>query len=538
MSTGQLLSVLKTMGFVRKAYQPVSEYLRVEGALATRYGNVPCEVHIDRTFHKFPIVNLSHPLPERLLPIAPHIGPNGNLCYIASGAAVVDIYSPINQTLAALERAAEVLDQIMAGECVEDLQEEFYAFLPHGALYTDLANPETGRISMLSLVGGLGLVCTDDIARTQAKFSGLSRRFSEFTGVTEKITTRQVPRPLIDAWPPETVGEMLRWQSKLDDACRRKIQASIVKAYRAQEDLMAMVIESPTSQYAIAVLDLQKCKRPTNTNQSIPIFQARVMLMQVIQMDDSYLVQRNIPKRKTLAGLTITQIGCGTIGGYLADMLVKAGAGSGGGTLRLIDFDTLQPGNIGRHRLGENHLAANKAEALVAELKIGMTSTNVCAVPYDVRTVNLAGSDLIIDATGEQALGHWLAGLGSKSSAPTPLIHLWIDGPGTAVRALTKTHTSEGCFRCLCDYEREGEFLSVVGGVSPVFAGEGCEGPYVPFPASVSVQAAALGLDTALAWVGQDTWPNLSTRVISRAHDPLDADVSILPRPRCPACSS
>lgn len=538
MSTGQLLSILKTMGFDRKAPQSFTEYLTVEGALATRYGNVLCEVHIDRTFHDFPIVNLSDPLPACLLPIAPHIGPKGNLCYIASSAAVVDIYSPINQTLAALERAAEVLDQIMAGERVDDLQEEFYAFLPDGALYTDIANPETGRISMLRLDGGSGLVCTDNIARTQAKFSGLTREFSEFTGITKKITTRQPPRPLIDEWPPQTVGEMLQWQSKLDDACRRKIQASIVKAYRAQAALMALVIESPTSQYAIAVLDLQKCKRPKKTNQSIPIFEARVMLMQVIRMDDRYLVQRNIPNRKTLAGLNINLVGCGTIGGYLADMLVKAGAGSGGGALRLIDFDTLQPGNIGRHRLGENHLAANKAEALVAELKIGMTSANVRAVPYDVRTVNLAGADLIIDATGEQALGHWIAGLVQKSSAAVPLIHVWIDGPGIAVRALTKTHASEGCFRCLCDYERDGEFLSVAGGVSPVFAGEGCEGPYVPFPASVSVQAAALGLDTVLAWVGQDAWPNLSTRVISRAHDPLDADVSILPRAGCPACSS
>lgn len=538
MSTGQLLSVLKPRGFVRKAPQLLPEYLTVEGTLSTRFGNVPCEVHIDRTFHKFPIINLLPPLPERLLPIAPHIGPKGNLCYIASGAAVVDIYSPINQTLAALERAAEVLDQIMAGERVGDLQEEFYAFLPHGALYTDLANPETGRISMLSLNGGRGLVCTDDIERTQAKLSGLAQRFSEFTGITEKITTRQPPRPLINAWPPETVGQMLQWQSKLDDACRRKIQASIVKAYRAQEDMIAMVIESPTSQYAIAALDLQKCKRPTKTNQGIPIFEAPVLLMQVIQLDDRYLVQRNIPKRRTLAGLNINQVGCGTIGGYLAEMLVRAGAGSGGGTLRLIDFDTLQPGNIGRHRLGENYLEANKAEALATELKIGMTSANVCAAPHDVRTVNLAGSDLIIDATGEQAIGHWLAGLGQRSSTPTPLIHVWIDGPGAAVRTLTKTHASEGCFRCLCDYEREGDFLSVVGGVNPIFAGEGCEGPYVPFPASASVQAAALGLDTALAWVGQEAWPSLATRVINRAFDPLDADLSILPRPGCPACSS
>jgi hypothetical protein len=403
-STAQLLNVLGPMGFRRKKPQVYADYLTVEGALKTRFGEVPCVVHIDRMFHAFPIVNLIQPLPKRLLPVAPHIGPDGNLCYIATSAAVVDIYNPIGQTVAALRRAAEVLDQIMANERVDELQEEFYAFLRDGALYTDIANPETGQISTLGLNGWRGLVCTDDVARTRAKFSQLATEISEFSGITEKITTKRAPRPLINAWPPTTLGELLHWQSKLDDACRRKIQARIVRAYRAKHNVIAVVIESPLSQYAIVVYDLQKYGRSSTSDQGIPIFEAPIAMLQVIRMDDRYLVQRNIPGRKTLAGLTIAQIGCGTIGSYLADMLMKAGAGSSSGELQLIDFESLQPGNIGRHRLGENHLEQNKAEALAVELKAGMSSANIRAFPVDARTVNLAGVDLIIDATGEQAL--------------------------------------------------------------------------------------------------------------------------------------
>ena len=236
-------------------------------------------------------------------------------------------------------------------------------------------------------------------------------------------------------------------------------------------------------------------------------------------------------------------IGCGTIGGYLADLLVKAGAGTGGGELQLIDNQKLAPGNIGRHRLGANRLELNKAQGVVAELKIGMPSANLIALPEDAFSVNLTGFDLIIDATGEQGLGNWLAGQQangrlSNGGWQTPLLHVWIEGAGEAVRTLLKQHRSEGCYRCVCDYETEQRFLSVVGGVRPVLAGGGCEGQYVAYPASVSVQAAALGLDTALAWVGATLWGSLSTRVISRTRDPATGDVTILPRPGCPACGS
>src|SRR5690606_27551117 len=103
-----------------------------------------------------------------------------------------------------------------------------------------------------------------------------------------------------------------------------------------------------------------------------PIYGAPVMLMPIARLDDRYIVSRNIPGQETLSGKRILLIGCGTIGGYLADMIVKAGAGAGGGELRLADNQPLAAGNIGRHRLGMNRLDINKAEGLVAEIKVGM----------------------------------------------------------------------------------------------------------------------------------------------------------------------
>lgn len=528
----QLLVALKSIGFQRSTEQQGTTFLIVEGNLKTRFGEVPCRAFIYRSFDSFPLVQLT-PVPECLLPIAPHIGAGGFLCYIAKSTAVVDIFDPIGQTLAVLEQAARVLDQIMAGERVDDLAEEFFAYWPGDLLYVDVEGRQSGPGVLLE--GGCSYAISDDPKRTLAKLAHLPGSLKELAVVVDRVTTRALPRPVPDAWPPKTVKDLLVWQGQLDDACRRKIEARIVKAYRRNWNFAFIVIDSPTMPYAFSTPGLQNIPRGSSRDQRLPIYDVPIRLFQLIRIDDVYVTERNIPGHTTLARKRIAMVGCGTIGGYLGEMLVKAGAGTGGGELMLVDNQLLEPGNLGRHRLGGDKLFLPKATALADEIKRVMPASNVRPIDVDAREVNLEGFDLLVDATGEQALGQRLAANHSKK---TPILHVWIEGAGVAVRSYIGRHPSEGCYRCLCDYEYRGDFMAVEGGVEPLFAGEGCEGPYVPFSASVSVQAAALGLDTAMAWVGRKDWPGLSTRVVSRAHEAATADCTILRYPGCPACAS
>lgn len=534
------------MGFRRLSRQTYPGYLHLEGALNTRFGAVPCDIRIDREFRSFPDVILKSPLPPSLLPVAPHVLATGELCYVASSSAVFDIYRPITQTIAALRRAAEVLDRIMAHELVADLAEEFYACWRGSYCYADIENPNSSEVLLLSLGHRKGFVISDCAERTKAKFAHRVDKVVERVGIAAKITTKVPPRPLINAWPPQTVKALLDWQAALDPNCRRKILKRLIEGYRRGANIYVVVLDTPAGQIGALIRDLQRYPWKATKYQNTPIFGAPIELMRIVRLDDQYIIARNIPRQETLSGKRILLIGCGTIGGYLADMLVKAGAGIGGGLLRLVDNQLLTAGNIGRHRLGVNHLGVNKAEGLVAEIKVGMPSANVTALPADAYSLALNGFDLIVDATGEQALGQWLAGQqtakymkGAREGKTfTPLLHVWIEGSGEAVRSLLRQRPSEGCYRCLCDYEAEGQLLSVIGGIRAVLAGGGCEGQYVAYPASVSVQAAALGLDTALAWVSQKPWTSLSTRLISREHDLMGGDVTILPKRGCPACAS
>lgn len=530
----QLLRALEARGFQNSDSQLTPGWLTVTGALSTRFGPVLCEVLIDRSHQLHPRVRLLQ-TPAQLQPIAPHIMAGGVLCYVAASTEVVDIFDPIGHTLLSLDRAAFVLDRVMAKELVEDLVEEFFTYWVSDIwCLSDVERKESGELALLAL-GGL-MVFTDDVNRSKEKLQGLGSHVIHSKTKVVQIRTDAKPRPSQRAWPPRTVADILSWQQELDDQCRKKIKRHILAAYQAGQGELLIIIETPTMPYGFLVSDLQDVSaKGLNRVTSEPIYDRPIVPVNLSRIDDQYLVQRNTPAMKSLAGKRIALVGCGTIGGYLAEMLVKGGAGSLGGELILVDNDLLMPSNLGRHRLGFNSIFALKAKALQEEFKHIMPSANVRAFPVDAREANLAGVDLLIDATGEEALGHWLSAQYGKT---TPLLHVWIEGAGVAVRTLIRQEAGECCYRCLSDYTQSGEYVAVEGGVQPIFSGHGCEGLFVPFPASVSVQAASLALDTAFAWVNKTPWPTLSTRVVSREHTSATDDCSPPARPGCPACGS
>ncbi|TXH83790.1 ThiF family adenylyltransferase, partial [Thauera aminoaromatica] len=372
---------------------------------------------------------------------------------------------------------------------------------------------------------------------TTEKLKSLGYQVTDRTVLTYRVKTGAQPRPLSRNWRPETVGDILAWQSTLDPRCRRKIHERIKEGERKKANGVLIVIESPLMTYGFAVLydrqsPVQKSKLVDRRDSSYGL---KVMPISVVRIDDRYLAQRNMPNSKTLAGKNIAVVGCGTIGGYLSDMLVKAGAGTCGGKLTLVDFDCLLPQNIGRHRLGFPDLLSNKAEAMAKELKRLTPGAEIRALPVDVRQAQLGELDLLIDATGEESLGHWLCG---HYPPPTPMLSVWIEGPGTAVRALLRTKASNACYRCLWHSNRRGELRSTIDPLPAILAGHGCEGLYVPFPASVSVHAASLGAEMTLDWVNGVYSPALRTRLIDRAQQLATPDCDPLRDRECPLCSS
>ncbi|WP_323844355.1 ThiF family adenylyltransferase [Microbulbifer magnicolonia] len=500
----------------------------------------PCEVQLDPTFFDLPRIRLLE-IPPELPAAVPHLGADGELCYLAKGTVVLDIYDPVGQSLACLQRAAAVFGQIMQGEMIEDLAEEFFAYWRGWFCFVDMQSEDLGQQNCIVAQANESpfWFITDNEDRTTEKLKSLGFQVTDSTVLTYRIRTGTQPRPLTGHWPPETVGDILAWQGTLDPQCRRKIHKRIKEGERKKANGNLIIIESPLMTYGFVVFYDRK-KRPVQKSKQLAdrkdlSYGLKAKPISVVRIDDRYLAQRNIPKSKTLAGKNLAVVGCGTIGGYLSDMLVKAGAGTRGGKLTLVDFDYLLPQNIGRHRLGFPDLLSNKAEAMAKELKRLAPGAEIRALPVDVRQAQLGELDLLIDATGEESLGHWLCG---HYPPPMPMLSVWIEGPGTAVRALLRTNASGACFRCLWHSNRRDELRSTLDPLPAILAGHGCEGLYVPFPASVSVHAASLGAEMTLDWINGVYSPALRTRLIDRTQQLATPDCDPLRDRECPLCTS
>ncbi len=489
------------------------------------------EVTIDRDFFSIPRIKLLE-IPDSLRPIAPHVAEDGEICYISPGTAILDVFNPVQSILSCIRRCEEVLSKILAGEMDDNLREEFFAYWRAKSAYSDTdvnaQNPTEVYIGDREFI-----FISDNSLRTKIKVQNVVNLEKIACEVIE-FSTPQHLRPSNQNWPPSNVGEVLDWLEMIDGKLAKSILRKI-RVYNSYPYLGMLVSVKSKNCHIGFLIKLVRCENRSKRQSKSQTKNQCIDRYLFTRIDDEFILSRNTPNRNSLNGLKIILIGAGTIGGYLADFLVKSGAGMHGGELRIIDSQCIGPENIGRHRLGINSLFRFKAKELRSELMRTSPTSNIVDVNFDVREAAIHQADLIIDATGEEPLGQWLS---ENVSGKTPLLTTWIEGNGIAVRSLLKATAGDACFTCLCDYNREGNFKSAMEDWETNFEGGDCSSLYVPFSLSVSVQAASLAIDAALDWANGITSPQLRTRVTDPNFSLGTEDRDIPQRSKCPACHS
>ena len=538
-----LTQAMRARGFAYVGRQ-ADNWLSFGGRINAAGAEHTAHVAVDPAGLELPSVRVT--LPAGAPVVLAHLGADGRVCYAAKGSVVLDVFDIAGQTLACIERAAQVLDLSLRGQMKQDLEDEFFAFW-HGDLC--LLDVEPGNVSALTVLfasqddaGGSIAFVSSDPARTRLKLKALRLVEKEvFPGVAFKVRTVAKPKPLQGEWPPATVAALLQWQGLLDPAARRNIERHLLTACTADTPGALCVVESPLMQYAFLVLFEPSSKRRQigrTPDTRVRLYASKVHSLITIRLDDNYMSQRNTPGRPTLASKRIALVGCGTIGGFLAELLVKAGAGQNGGELLLIDPDILLPQNVGRHHLGLNYALLNKATGLKLDIAAGTPTANVRDLPIRAEEADLSRVDLVINATGEEALGHCLTRRATDAGYFVPTLSVWVEGPGIAVRGLLRDAPGAACTRCTSNAARKPLFPVIHGEMPIELAGHGCESLYVPFPATVSVQAACLAAEMVADWAAGAPTPRLRTR-ITRAEfvqGSPDADISRLEA--CPACGT
>ncbi|TGR46185.1 hypothetical protein EN794_034865 [Mesorhizobium sp. M00.F.Ca.ET.151.01.1.1] len=525
---------------------------RFEGALRCSRGHAKIRISIgDWDFTQYPDIEILD-LPQGAPRLIPHISATGWFCYLAAGSAVLDRYSPDVAIGQCLEVASAELNRLLADPRYREgeLQTEF------GASWSIGQHPQPVAAALGTIGLGDKLANAHFMGEADDRWLLISAdadepiRISRVMGTTAPTSSiecwvlRSEMFPVVrDEGVPSTVGELFAWIKSWDRALYLEFQKRLgIGPFRKPGHIL-IVVHCPAGWFG-CMFELDKIlitgfgRKPSDLRQQLHTRRSSTRLERITlsEMSPDFIHGRNL-SFPSLKDKRIVLVGCGAIGGYLAEGLVRLGAGTGEGELLLLDPDQLTPGNLGRHTLGMNSLRQAKVTALAARLNLEFPHAKVtpqhrfAAFPRD-----LVG-DLVINASGEEALSEAMNfhRLQLPESRRRPMLHVWITGEGSCSQALWVDSSKYACFRCLRlnDEKRTKRFdLGADNGDLRVL---GCTA-FTPYSVSAPMAAAALALDMVAAWMTCDPSPRFRTRSIETAKVRVLKNDDIRPLPGCPAC--
>jgi molybdopterin/thiamine biosynthesis adenylyltransferase len=260
--------------------------------------------------------------------------------------------------------------------------------------------------------------------------------------------------------------------------------------------------------------------------------------LSIQEIGSQFVHSRNLTFQD-LKNKRIAVVGCGAIGSFVAQSLIRLGAGTGSlGLLKLIDPEILNAENIGRHVLGYPSLMRKKSTALAEELLRLFPHSKVEAIASSVADHNaLFAAELIIDATGEESVSELLNGVRIQRSSRVPILYVWVRGNGEAVQALWTDSNGYGCYRCLllpdATHHRKERFRLLKS--EPVRRMIGCHAA-TPYAVSAPMHAAALATDMVCGWIQGNPSPRFRTRSVETANHFVVKNQDISKMNGCPAC--
>lgn len=327
-------------------------------------------------------------------------------------------------------------------------------------------------------------------------------------------------------WPPKNSRELFKWLSTVDHNAKALLTKYFVqKQFKhylilfeiEKQDTLGIVLELnkqavQLSTYANTKKTGKKGGRVVQTSKISEVLSGKYAFnkfqrISFTKADQNTILSRNQsrPDIGDLSSKRIAVIGCGTIGGFVSELLIRSGAGIAGGRLDLWDFDEYGPHNFGRHTLNSSDFGKNKALALQDRL-ITSTHLKTNIHGYDSQFILkekfLSVYDMIIDATGRGPIAKRLAYLLRKiDSVKKPiLIHGFNDGYGRASKVFIDY--SGGCINCLLSnpsFYRNGEDIRFEPFAKLKETKVSCGSTYTPYDAAVSMTTAALIKEATLS---------------------------------------
>jgi molybdopterin/thiamine biosynthesis adenylyltransferase len=549
---GKVLEELKARGF--EAQRQQRGVHRFQGTLHCRGEAARIEFAFSNLeFLTYPTIKVLSGVDKTLL--TPHLFASGGLCYFQEGSVVLDRYDPAGGVAQCLEQAQRILERIKFDPEYrrQDIQDEFMVHWSEKdaswpVIMGTVSSAKKSTYYWRASIGKKSLmILADDVNEVTALARSLGASSAKPTSLPCWLFKSDLP-PFVPTSMPKTVDELFAWLKSWDPLLYRQIQRLLEsqKAY-LQYGIATFAVNSIAGWLCFGFeLDgyMRGCaqRRPSVYRQylhgrggSTPIFR-----YSVVEAGSDFVHSRNLTF-PDLKNKRICIVGCGAIGSHLAPALVRLGAGTGNGSLTLIDGDTLWPENLGRHTLGYPSLFQYKSIALKMELETQFPLAKLVAISEDAIYVKkLLDADLVIDATGEEAVSEMLNARRLAKNSMTPMLHVWILGNGDSVQALWTQGTKAACYRCLRKTgpgEIKEERYPVLK--RPPQRGQIACRAFTPYAVSAAMQSAALATEMIVDWLKRaDPGPRFRTRSADNAdvHKVKNQNPDRLTN--CPACAN
>lgn len=394
----------------------------------------------------------------------PHLEEDGRLC-VYSDEATVDSSDIIGVAGAFLNRAALLIERILGGNCDDDFRDEFRTY------WNSTVDP--GSRSVLSLVRPRGPTRSIFVWRGTAydviaDDSDALRRWLEHHGVPSSGARGYKFSPGVLLWLPDVL---------------------LPREYPKTNSDIARIARSTKSDFTGIWPCALSAPQPTvpvvlAASGSRGVCFAAVSLCRTKSLNDGFRKQREIPKmvvdrylssgsrvhhhsvhrvdhrwvhsrggdsdQDRLSSARVAFVGCGSLGGMTAFSIAQSGIGH----LLLVDPESLEAANTGRHLLGVESLHRKKAEAVRDRLLRAFPHINnveaeatSLAPTNDTLLAHLAQCELVVSTTGDWATESFLNDHQRNTDGFPPVLYGWIEAHAAAAHAVL-IKPDGACLRC------------------------------------------------------------------------------------------
>ena len=231
------------------------------------------------------------------------------------------------------------------------------------------------------------------------------------------------------------------------------------------------------------------------------IEKTEIIPLYVERLDERSLLNRTSFDENILSNKEYLVIGCGSIGGYVFNNLIKSGCKN----ITLIDHDKLGSENIYRHLLGRDYIGVYKVEALRKFGEKSLPGLQIKTVAEKIQDaiddsgIDFNDYDYVIAATGNAILNMWINDYINTNKINTPVFYIWNETLDIGSHVAVIQFDKAGCYECI--FKRD-EVLGLYDSTSYCRPGQnvtknvsGCSGTFIPYGSLISIQSSILFID-------------------------------------------